>query len=342
MSRPPVYALLMLAAAAVFTLPARGQAVISTRSGVVHFFDGSVYVAGQPLESRLGKFNSVLEGGELRTEQGRAEVLLTPGVFLRVGEKSAIRMLANGLSDTRVELLAGSVMVESAEPAAGTSVTVIYKNWTVQQNQKGLYRMDCEPPRLQVREGEVQVSATGDAPVAVEQGMDLPLATVLVPERSTGETRDALSDWAEGRAESISADNQIASSIQDPASMSSSNLPADGFTYYPMLGLSTLSYGVSSPYSSGLYGTVTPYQAGFYSMYLPGYTYQPLFFRLPLGALPGSLYSPFRTSLPGSTLTHLPGSTLPRTPIYTLPHPVVPHPATPVPAHPAVHPVGHR
>jgi len=66
-------------------VPARGQAVISTRSGLVHFFEGSVYVAGQPLEARLGKFASIPEGGELRTEQGRAEVLLTPGVFLRIG-----------------------------------------------------------------------------------------------------------------------------------------------------------------------------------------------------------------------------------------------------------------
>ena len=175
----------------------------------------------------------------MRTEQGRAEVLLTPGVILRVREKSAIRMVANALSDTRVEFLAGSAIVESAEPAAGTSVTLIYKDWSIRQPQKGLYRIDCEPSRLQVRDGEAEVSATGGSePVRVGQGMDLPFASVLVPDKSAGEVRDGLTDWAEGRAESISTDNSIAANIQDPASMTGSNLPADAFTYFPMLGYS--------------------------------------------------------------------------------------------------------
>src|SRR2546429_3861810 len=48
-------------------------------------------------------FPDVKENWQLRTEEGRAEVLLTPGVFLRVSENSAIRMIANRLIDTRVD-----------------------------------------------------------------------------------------------------------------------------------------------------------------------------------------------------------------------------------------------
>ena len=44
---------------------------------------------------------------ELRTEEGRAEVLLTPGVFLRLGENSSFRMITNRLIDTRLEFLSG-------------------------------------------------------------------------------------------------------------------------------------------------------------------------------------------------------------------------------------------
>jgi hypothetical protein len=305
-------------------LPAYGQAVVSTRSGLIHFFEGAVFVANQPLQSRLGKFTSIPEGAELRTEQGRAEVLLTPGVFLRVGEKSAIRMVASSLADTRVELLAGSAIVDSAEPAAGTSVTLIYRDWNVHQAQKGAYRVDAQPPRLDVREGEAVVAAVGGSPVTVQQGNYVPFAAVLVPEKSNGESHDTLTDWAEGRNESISADNAIAANIQDPASMAGMNLPGDSFTYFPMLGVpmasSTLStlLGPTSTYPSGLYGTPGLYQTGFYSMYLPGYTYWPLFLRLPTSGLSHSLSPVYRGTL---------GTPLPRLPVSrpvpaTVPHPI--------------------
>lgn len=322
MSRAPVCALSIVAAIAVSAVPVHGQAVISTQSGLVHFFEGAVYVAGQRLEPRLGKFASIPEGAELRTEQGRAEVLLTPGVFLRVGENTAVRMVANALSDTRVELLTGSAIVDSTEPGAGTSVTLIYKNWNVHQAQNGAYRIDCEPPRLRVREGELEVTtAGGGAPVSVEQGMELPLAAVLAPERMNGDSHDALSDWADGRAQSISADNSIAANIQDPASMSAPGLLPDSFTYFPMLGfpsfdssLST-SYGSLGSYQPGVYGLSSPYQPGFYSIYLPGYTRRPLLLGLPPLGLTRSIYPaphiglpPSRIGLPGSPLPHAPGA----------------------------------
>src|SRR3974377_1359907 len=125
------YALLALSVVLLLAVPADSQSVISTRSGVVHFFEGAVYVGDPPLESHPGRFPSIPQGAELRTEAGRAEVLLTPGVFLRIGEHTTIRMIASELSDSRVELLAGSAIVDSAGPAPGTSVTLLYKQWSV-------------------------------------------------------------------------------------------------------------------------------------------------------------------------------------------------------------------
>jgi hypothetical protein len=269
-------ALAMLAAVPV---PAGAQSVISTHSGVVHFFEGTVFLGDQPLESHLGRYPSVPKGAELRTANGRAEVLLTPGVFLRMKDHSAIRMVANDLADTQVELLAGSIIVESGEPNSGTSVTLIYQGWGIHLLRKGTCRIDSEPPRLWVRQGELEVFSKDDRqPVAVEAGMSLSLGDVLArdvlaPERSIGEPKDKLQDWANGRSESISADDAITAQIdEDPATVIAG---VYGPIYFPVIGVPSLALD-----PIGLYNSVDLYQPGFSSIYLPGYTHRPLIFSL--------------------------------------------------------------
>jgi hypothetical protein len=260
------------AAFIVVVLPVGAQSVISTHSGLIHFFEGAVYLGDQSLESHLGRFPTVPQGGELRTAEGRAEVLLTPGVFLRMGDRSAIRMVANDLADTQVELETGSVIVDSGEPNLNTSVTLIYKNWRIHFLQKGVYRIDADPPHLWVRQGQAQVfSAVDKQPVSVEQGMSLAFAGVLVPEQASGQSNDALSEWSKGRGESITADNTITAQLDgDPAAGTAGS---DGFTYYPFLGLAPVGLSPLSSYSSYF-----PRQPGFSSIYLPGYSYRPPLF----------------------------------------------------------------
>jgi len=318
-----------LATVIAVTLPVNAQSVISTHSGVIHFFEGAVYLGDRPLESHLGRYPSVPQGEELRTAQGRAEVLLTPGVFLRVGEQSAIRMVRNDLADTQVELRAGSAIVDSGEPNSATSVTLVYKDWRVHVLQKGVYRLNADPPCLWVRQGRAEVfTGPNGQPVSVEGGMSLPLAAVLVPEQPTAQPNDALNDWANGRSQSISADNAITAQIdQDPASVAPG---FDGFTYFPLLGLPYT--GVVSP--SPLYSAYNPYQPGFNSIYLPGYTYQPLILGLAIRGLPTYMSSPLRFGVsPGSGII----TGLPR---YPPPRVSVPRP---MPVHPgAVHVGGRR
>src|SRR5260370_32732395 len=109
------------------TAPAlSGQPVVSVRSGLVHFFEGSVSIDGQPLEQRFGRFCDIKPGSELRTDQGRAEVLLTPGVFLRVDENSSIRMLDNRLTGTRAELIGGPAMLLFLHAAPGSALSIAF------------------------------------------------------------------------------------------------------------------------------------------------------------------------------------------------------------------------
>src|SRR5580704_9819856 len=118
---------LALAAGSVAAL---AQSVISARSGLIHYVEGQVYLGDQPVETKFGVFPEVKENQELKTEEGRAEVLLTPGVFLRLGENSSFRMITNRLIDTRVEFLSGSAIVEAEDIRKDNSITVIYKDAT--------------------------------------------------------------------------------------------------------------------------------------------------------------------------------------------------------------------
>ena len=322
---------ILLMAVVALAIPTVGQSVISIRSGVIYYFDGFVYLDDQQLEPHLGKFPSVPQGSELRTELGRAEVLLTPGVFLRLSDKSAIRMLANDLANTRVELQTGSAIMDSAAPNSGTAVTLVFRDWQVRSPQAGTYRIDSDPPHLWVLKGEAEVVAgAAGKPVTVKQGMDLPLAASLVPEQSTAEPADGLSDWAKGRRDSIDADNMITQQIDaDPGTSQSADLSS--FSYFPLLGLTNAGLSYSSLYSSAL-----PSQAGFYSIYLPGYTYAPVFWRVLVGGI-GTHFPAFppRVHVP-PILPGIGGTARPRP---SLPSPLPAHPIarTPVPTHPIVH-----
>ncbi len=259
-------------------LPIAGQSVISVRSGVVHYFEGAVSIGEHPMQHQAARFPSMSDGEQLRTAQGRAEVLLTPGVILRVGENSAIRMLSSDLSDTRLELQNGPAILESMQQYPGNSVTLIYKNWQVRVPRQGVYKIDSEPQQLRVYTGSAEVSAMGaGAALTVRAGETLPLATVLVPDRTTNESADAFTDWAMGRSQVVSAEDETAAKIVDdpnsfdPAAMSS-GLGPGGFTYFPPVGLSSLRMGLSNVYGWNSWGSY-PYPS---TLYTPGYIYVPI------------------------------------------------------------------
>jgi hypothetical protein len=117
------------------------SAVISARSGLIHYVEGQVYVGDQLVETKFGVFPEVKENQQLKTEEGRAEVLLTPGVFLRLGENSSFRMITNRLIDTRLEFLSGRAIVE-----AETSGRITPSRWL-----SGCHCSPYEEGRLPVR-----------------------------------------------------------------------------------------------------------------------------------------------------------------------------------------------
>src|SRR5579862_2307249 len=152
---------LLSAATGLIGCPIFGQSVVSVHAGVVHFFEGSVSIDGQPLEQKFGRFFDIKAGSELRTDQGRAEVLLTPGVILRVDQNSSIRMLDNRLTAARVEFIGGSAAADTMNAPPNPPVTILYRGYEVHLKQAGRYRFDSAPPELRVERGEAEVAYKG-------------------------------------------------------------------------------------------------------------------------------------------------------------------------------------
>jgi len=227
-------AALILALGAV---SASAQPVISAKSGTIALVEGTVYLNDQLVEPSLTKFPDVKENGVVRTEEGRTEVLLTPGVSLHLGEKGSFRMITNRLIDTRLELLTGSAVVDALEIAKDTNVTLVCKEGTVAIAKAGHFRFDTNPARIKVFFGVADVSLKGEH-VEVPAGKMLSLAgDTATVEKFDKEDTDSLDNWARRRGEEMAVAN--VSAAKHTYDTYGSVSPGGGWTFNPWFGLYT-------------------------------------------------------------------------------------------------------
>jgi hypothetical protein len=62
--------------------------------GAVNCVEGAVLLDGTPLSRQEVGRATLAPGQVISTETGKAEVLLTPGVFLRLDDQSAVKMVS--------------------------------------------------------------------------------------------------------------------------------------------------------------------------------------------------------------------------------------------------------
>lgn len=261
------------------------QSVISTHSGVIQYVEGTAYLADKQVEPKFGQFPNIKDNEEFRTADGRAEILLTPGVFLRLGENSSIRMLSTRLSDTRLEVLSGSAMVESTEMPKDNAVQLVYKKDTVTLEKQGLYRLDTEPARFQVFEGEAIVNdSTGQ--LTLRAGKQTSLSGVLAAENfdRKPDNQDALYRWSDRRASYVAQANVVSASAVN-GSGSGYGYGYSGYGYSSGL-WSSLGYG-------GLGYAGLGYTGFGYPGFLGGWAFNPLFGMYTYLPYDGFGYSPF-------------------------------------------------
>lgn len=262
-------------------LPAPAQEVVSACSGTVHFFEGAVLIDDHPLEHKSAVFPAIPPGSILRTEKGRAEILLTPNVFLRIDENSAIRIEANLLSDTRIEFLRGSAILDSVDAPAAPAIVLTYQHYRIRFPKPGIYRIDSDTGVLQAYSGNAQVTSPDSRTSSIDTAKLYFFDLGTVTNKFGEPNEDEFYDWAKGRADAISAENQLAAqsngdSSEDDGSLApfTSPLPSYGTSpAYPYIGPSIGSYAFSGPYFDPFLG----FNAGPYSPY----TIYPLFLVVP-------------------------------------------------------------
>jgi hypothetical protein len=151
-------------------------------------------------------------GQVLQTTDGKAEMLLTPGVFLRLGDRSAVRMVSPSLTDTRVELLRGRAMLEVDLLEHENRLKVRDGGTDVRIEKKGIYAFNADRPQLAVYDGKASVQVD-DKEVDVGKGKTLPLdPPALKAQKFDRKQTDDLYAWSKLRSQYLAEAN--ASSAQ--------------------------------------------------------------------------------------------------------------------------------
>jgi len=208
--KPLCLAALCVTLLAALVLPASAQPVISAKSGLLSYVEGQVLLNDQPVEFSTTRFADVKENSIVKTGDGRAEVLLTPGVTLRMGENSSLRMISNRLVDTRVELMTGSAVVEADMVAKDTNVTVVVGQGSVELPKAGLYRFNAAPAQIKVFKGDADVEVAGQTK-GISGGHMLSLATETAStQKFDTEDTDDLDRWSHRRGSYLAAANMSA------------------------------------------------------------------------------------------------------------------------------------
>jgi hypothetical protein len=165
---------LAFALLAVTTLAAADTANMPP-PGTLNYVEGQVYVQGQE-QSPKSVGTTYLEPNQvLDTRDGNAELLLTPGVYIRLGHNSAVRMVSPGLANTQVQLTGGSGIMEVDELFKENNLSVVVDGATTRIEKVGLYDFNANQPSVKVLDGKA-ITYEGDDSVSLGKGREALLA----------------------------------------------------------------------------------------------------------------------------------------------------------------------
>jgi len=204
-----------LLAGASFAMP---QAyTVSAKPGAVNYIEGTAYINGAEITDKGSKKTFLNTGDTLSTDSGKVEVLLTPGVFLRMGSDSQVRIVAASLTDTQIEVNHGEAMIEAAGLLKDNNLQVLDHGSLTTIKKNGLYRFTGDnPPVAAVLDGKAEVRF-GESKLDLGKGHEAVLSAYLKSQKLDKDKDDDLYAWSNVRSEydaaaSYSAAKSVAAS----------------------------------------------------------------------------------------------------------------------------------
>jgi hypothetical protein len=205
-----------LSAPALFALDNQQNAPAANSAvpGTLNYIEGSASINGQPLGQHAVGSATVQPGQVISTTQGRAEILLTPGVFFRLGDNSSATMVSPDLTDTAINLQHGRASVEVDQLFKQNNIHIVVDNVPVQLVKPGLYEFDADRGAVLVFSGEAAVSKGNGKWVTIKDHHDLNVAeaanATLKPAKfdADKQEQDSLYQWSSLRSEYLAEANQ--------------------------------------------------------------------------------------------------------------------------------------
>jgi len=238
---------------------------ISAKAGGVNAVSGQVMVKRAGQDPQLLTSQDDLASGDVVTTGygSQAEILLNPGTYLRLAEKSEFEMVDTSLDKLRVKLNKGSAIIE----ATGTDQTQLQIPIITDQKRMtivraGIYRINVRPgvTELFVRKGRMSIGATKDD--IVKSGKKVTFSsTGQSIAKLTDADKDDFDSWSKMRGQTLAKANLRLSTRALNGYLSSSG----GFGSFGGFGFGRYGLWTWSPFASCY--TFLPFNYGWGSPY---------------------------------------------------------------------------
>ena len=261
--------------AAILSAPAYGTR--TTLPGTLNYVEGTAQIGSQSLSSQSVGTTTLQTDQTISTGVGRAEVLLTPGVFLRLDQNASVKMISPSLTHTQVGLDKGRVAVEVEEIHKQNDIEVLVGGATAQLLKNGLYEFDADNGNVRVFEGKATIHEQ-DRSINLKGGRELGLKSDNPFKAQKFDKKQAGDDfysWSSLRSQYEAEANVDAAVLVpggygsgwfwDPYYSAYTFIPGNGIFYSPF------GYGFYSPYYFGI-----PYRfygRGYYGHDFYGHTH---------------------------------------------------------------------
>jgi len=199
--------------AAILSVPAWGNNTDNGHNampGTLNYVEGEASMGDQTLNSKSVGTADLENGQVLQTGSGKAEMLLTPGVYLRLGSNSSVKMISNSLTNTQVSLRAGEVMLEVDQLYKENFIHISQPGADTRVVKAGLYDFDANRHIVRVFDGKAIVSAD-ERNTTVKKGHEVALNSARLKaadfDKKEVTQSDDLYRWSSLRSQYLSEAN---------------------------------------------------------------------------------------------------------------------------------------